>query len=260
MAEPDHVMRPRVYAELHTSARGGLDPNAVAATAANYEMDGEALIAKAYDVPMSVRLLCTAIEGQDGGDALRDAAAELCGKFVDVLPPGFRTYRNPPRSYHSTVFHTGHPSELRPKTKAQVEEELLVCKRLVGETSAMRVEVHRVVLASSGVLLVLLNEQGNGVSPVDGLRLRCRRAFPTAPRKQATFVMHVSLCRVATAPAVDHDQWRAVLNHVDDLSSKIQGMQATLRTIWHVQEPRVAICGDVLGGCVVTPLACRTTN
>ena len=67
--------------------------------------------------------------------------------------------------------------------------------------------------------------------------------------------MHVSLCRVETAPATDDETWRAVMTNVDRLSDKMKGMKATLRTIWHVQEPRIAICGDVEGGCVVTPLA-----
>ena len=255
MAEPDHVMRPRVYAELRASARAGLDPNAIAATAANYEVVDGNLQAKLYDVPNSVRLLCTAIEGPEGGDVLRDAAADVCAKFVEALPPGFRTYRNPPTSYHSTVFHTGNPFELRPKKKKEVQEELATCAALVGATQPMRVEVDSVVLATSGVLLVLLYEQGNGASPVDDLRVRCRAAFPSAPKKQATYVMHVSLCRVETAPATDDETWRAVMTNVDRLSDKMKGMKATLRTIWHVQEPRIAICRDVEGGCVVTPLA-----
>jgi hypothetical protein len=205
-------------------------------------------------------LLCTAIAGPEGGDALRDAAAEACAQFAEALPPGFRTYRNPPTSYHSTVFHTGHPSDLRPKTAEEVSEELTICRALVGATPALRVEVDRLVLASSGVLLVLLNEQGNGPSPVDDLRVRCRAAFPEAPKKQATHVMHVSLCRVETAPPVDENTWRAVMQRVDALSERLRGTKATLRTIWHVQEPRIAICGDIEDGCVVEPLATATVR
>jgi hypothetical protein len=201
--EPDHVMRPRVYDELEASARAGLDPCAIAATAANYYWDEtlNRLRAKLYDAPFSVRLLCTAIAGPEGGDALRDAAAEACAEFTAALPPGFRTYQNPKASYHSTVFHTANPSDPRPADEAFIAAELQTCAALVAATPALRVEVDRVVLASSGVLLVLLNEQGQGPSPTDDLRVRCRAAFPDAPKKQATFVMHVSLCRVETAPA-----------------------------------------------------------
>lgn len=255
--EPDHVMRPRVYDELEASARAGLDPCAIAATAANYYWDEtlNRLRAKLYDAPFSVRLLCTAIAGPEGGDALRDAAAEACAEFTAALPPGFRTYQNPKASYHSTVFHTANPSDPRPADEAFIAAELQTCAALVAATPALRVEVDRVVLASSGVLLVLLNEQGLGPSPTDDLRVRCRAAFPDAPKKQATFVMHVSLCRVETAPAADDNAWRAVMQRVDSLSARLRGAKATLRTIWHVQEPRIAVCGDLEEGCVVEPMA-----
>jgi hypothetical protein len=260
--EPDHVMRPRVYDELEASARAGLDPCAIAATAANYYWDEtlNRLRAKLYDAPFSVRLLCTAIAGPEGGDALRDAAAEACAEFTAALPPGFRTYQNPKASYHSTVFHTANPSDPRPADEAFIAAELKACAALVAATPALHVEVDRVVLASSGVLLVLLNEQGLGPSPTDDLRVRCRAAFPDAPKKQATFVMHVSLCRVETAPAADDDAWLAVMQRVDSLSARLRGAKATLRTIWHVQEPRIAVCGDLEEGCVVEPMATAPTT
>ena len=126
--EPDHVARARVYDELGASSSAGLDASAVRAARANYEILADAtpttrcrFRALEYAAPNSVRLLCTAIEGPDGGDALRDAAASACRDFVDALPPGYGVYENPPASYHSTIFHTGHPTELRPKSPAEVE-------------------------------------------------------------------------------------------------------------------------------------------
>ena len=94
------------------------------------------------------------------------------------------------------MFHTAHPSDPRPKDETQIAAELAACRALVAATPALHVEVDRLVLASSGVLLVLLNEQGLGPSPTDDLRVRCRAAFPDAPKKQRhARVMHVSLCR-----------------------------------------------------------------
>ena len=256
-SEPDHVARPRVYDELQASARSGVDPAAVAGVAPNYQWIDGTPRAIEYEHPDAVRLLCTAIAGPEGGDALRDAAASACRRFVDALPEGYRVYENPPRSYHSTIFHTGCPPacNFRRKDANQVVAELATARALVAATPALEMVVDRVVLASSGVLLVLLAQPGGGPSPTDELRVRCRDAFRDAPSKQATHVMHVSLCRViALAPENSQEEWTKVMRVVDQLSDEMRGTRATLRTVWHVQESRFATAGDVEAGCVVTNL------
>ena len=266
--EPDHVARARVYDELGASSSAGLDASAVRAARANYEILADAtpttrcrFRALEYAAPNSVRLLCTAIEGPDGGDALRDAAASACRDFVDALPPGYGVYENPPASYHSTIFHTGHPTELRPKSPAEVEAEVALARGLVEATPALEMEADRVVLASSGVLLLLLTRPGGGPSPTDDLRVRCRAAWPEAPARQATHVMHVSLCRVIEAPTTTSEaDCAAVLRVVRGISDRVRGMRATLRTVWHVEETRIATCGDVSEGCIVTPLATSASH
>ena len=261
--EPDYVHRARVYDKLQASARAGVDRAAVADFATKYEIleDGTPR-ALPYDLPNAVRLLCTKIGGADGGDALRDAAAEACDAFVAVLneSPGYRVHRNPPTSYHSTVFHTGQPTEFRPKSKDEVRREVELAAELVGETDAIEVVVDRLVLAASGVLLVLLSSPDGGESPTDDLRVRCRAAWPDAPSKQATFVMHVSLCRVLEVPSPSEDDesaWRRVMERVETLSEGLKGLRATLRTVWHVEEKYQMTCGDVTMGCVVTDLPTR---
>ena len=206
-----------------------------------------------YDVPNGVRLLCIGIEGPDGGDALRDALAHVCDTVIEALPTGWVTHRNPPRSYHTTVFHTGHPSDPRPpKDPYDLAFEVREATQLVGHTPRIPVIVDRVVMASSGVLLALLTQPGGGESPTDDLRLRCRERWPGAPARQATYAMHVSLCRVLrTTPACDEREWSEVLGRVREASNAVKGKTATLTTVWHVQERTQMTCGDVEAGCVV---------
>ena len=254
---PDHG-RARAYDELEASASGGLDPASLRDAASKYTIDEQTLVPAPlpYDVPNGVRLLCTAIEGPDGGDDLRDALARACERFIDALPTGWIVHRNPPRSYHSTVFHTGHPTDPRPPRDAyDLAFEVREATQLVGGTTPIPVEVDRVVVASSGVLLALLRHPGGGESPVDGLRARCRRRWPGAPQRQATHVMHVSLCRVLRAtPQCDGARWGEVLVRVREVSAELAGMRAQLGTVWHVQEKMQMTCGDEEAGCVVKRL------
>jgi hypothetical protein len=252
---PDHVGRATAYDELEASARGGLDPASIEAAGSKYSIDERTARATPlpYDVPNGVRLLCIGIEGPDGGDALRDALAHVCDTVIEALPTGWVTHRNPPRSYHTTVFHTGHPSDPRPpKDPYDLAFEVREATQLVGHTPRIPVIVDRVVMASSGVLLVLLTHPGGGESPTDDLRLRCRERWPGAPARQATYVMHVSLCRVLrTTPACDERDWSEVLGRVREASNAVKGKTATLTTVWHVQERTQMTCGDVEAGCVV---------
>ena len=255
---PDHVGRARAYDELEASASGGLDPASLRDAASKYAIDEQTLVPTPlpYDVPNGVRLLCTAIEGPDGGDDLRDALARACERFIDALPTGWIVHRNPPRSYHSTVFHTGHPTDPRPPRDAyDLAFEVREATQLVGGTPPIPVEVDRVVIASSGVLLALLTHPGGGESPIDGLRARCRRRWPGAPRRQATHVMHVSLCRVLRAvPECDGALWERVLARAREVSAEVAGKRATLGTAWHAQEKTQMTCGDEEAGCVVRRL------
>ena len=95
--------------ELEASASGGLDPASLRDAASKYLSTNKPLVPAPlpYDVPNGVRLLCTAIEGPDGGDDLRDALARACERFIDALPTGWIVHRNPPRSYHPRCFTPG---------------------------------------------------------------------------------------------------------------------------------------------------------
>ena len=73
------------------------DPASLLDAASKYSIDEQTPIPAPlpYDVRNGVRLLCTAIEGPDGGDDLRDALARACERFIDALPTGWIVHRNP---------------------------------------------------------------------------------------------------------------------------------------------------------------------
>ena len=123
------------------------------------------------------------------------------------------------------------------------EAECATAKELAAATPPPEMVADRVVLAGSGVLLLLLKDAAGRDSPVDGLRKRCREAWPGAPQKQSTYVMHVSLCRVVAVGETSEAQWAAVLGKVRELSEAVKGMKATLRSCWFVEETRQMACG-----------------
>ena len=187
------------------------------------------------DVPNGVRL-CAHHRGSRRRRPARRPRARV--RALHRRPSHRLDGRNPPRSYRSPVFHTGHPTDPRPPRDAyDLAFEVREATQLVGGTTPIAVEVDRVVIASSGVLLALLRHPGGGESPVDGLRARCRRRWPGAPQRQATHVMHVSLCRVLRAtPQCDGARWGEVLVRVREVSAELAGMRAQLGTVWHVGE------------------------
>ena len=90
------------------------------------------------------------------------------------------------------------------------------------------VQVHEVLLADSGTLLIcLLDQDGN----LTHLRQQLTKAFPGAPARQAQ-IIHVSVLRLLTPlqlSAEDRQRLQAVCN---EYTQKLQGTQVTATQLW----------------------------
>ena len=160
-----------------------------------------------YDVRNGVRLLCTAIEGPDGGDDLRDALARACASASSTpFPPAgssIATRRGHfPRCFTPGTRPIRGPRETRVRPRVRGEggdaargwERRRYRWRLTGWSSLVG-RAPRAVAAPGGGI-ARRRAEGEGAGSGGG-----------APQRQATHVMHVSLCRVlrATRSATGRD-------------------------------------------------------
>jgi hypothetical protein len=89
-------------------------------------------------------------------------------------------------------------------------------------------QVHRVILADSGTLLVCLIDRDGSLNH---LREQLTRAFPGAPARQ-TQIMHVSVLRLLTAQQLSSEERQRLQAICDDYTIKLKGMQITATELW----------------------------
>ena len=89
-------------------------------------------------------------------------------------------------------------------------------------------QVHRVLLADSGTLLVCLIDRDGSLNH---LREQLTRAFPGAPARQ-TQIMHVSVLRLLTAQQLSIERRQRLQAICDDYTVKLKGMQITATELW----------------------------
>jgi hypothetical protein len=104
----------------------------------------------------------------------------------------------------------------------------LECTALADMSAADALQVHRVLLADSGTLLVcLVDRDGN----FNHLREQLTRAFPGAPTRQ-TQIMHVSVLRLLTAQQLSSEERQRLQAICDEYTIKLKGMQITATELW----------------------------
>eukprot|EP00959_Pyramimonas_sp_CCMP1952_P290814 6083446-Pyramimonas_sp.AAC.2 len=243
----DCKFRRETYAGL--AEANGLDEQAIASARTCYERSAEGkLVPKTYasdGIPdNSVRYVAVALDGDEGGRVLGDLAAYLTSQLMEL--GGVEAYLNPRDTLHITVFHTGRPEKPewhRPLDSVEIAQEKTTMTELVAKTGfregTFKVTVEDVVLAPSGVLLLLMGAPDGMPTPVDELRAKCREKFTDATFKQATYVLHTSLARMVSLEGVNEEQLREAVRAA---SKKLKGMVATLRTVWYVEETRMMSC------------------
>jgi hypothetical protein len=205
--------------------------------------------------PSSVRLAVVFFQecNKKLGEMLHEASAAI----MAALPDDFKIHLNRPSHYHITVYMTSQPHTLRPdpfniKTGGLppgypsseeiaavanpqpevLEREIQAMKQAAMATPAPKFEVHRIIFADSGTLLLCSVDNTGHLS---SLRSRMRSAFPGAPPRQSTIV-HASLARCLTPRQLTQDEIRRVQESCDAWSEKVRGMKFHPEHIYHIQE------------------------
>ncbi|KAA6422327.1 MAG: hypothetical protein FRX49_07797 [Trebouxia sp. A1-2] len=161
-------------------------------------------------------------------------------------------YVNKPERWHITVFHTSNYDDARPNpskplapdlqqsesghrappSSDALHQEHQTIQKLVRQNQPINLEVHRILLADSGTLLVCLIDR-NGI--LNHLREQLTRAFPGAPMRQ-TQIMHVSVLRLLTAQQLSNEERHRLQAICDEYTIKLKGMQITATELWYVHE------------------------
>lgn len=222
---------------------------------------------KRYDLPEhSVRILIAPI-GKD--PTLTTKATLVVRKVIQTLPLGMQAFINPSKNYHCTLFHLSRPEEVRSNPfldyrdvppdsvprKADdriLEAEIRALMDIGSKTPCLEMEVERVILAPSGVLLLLfLDVTDARGGQVDRLRSRLRESFPGAPKRQPRVVLHCTLLRLLTPvqlPRITREQIDALCQ---ELTQEMRGTRVRFEELHFVHEE---VYSTVEGPCRVIPL------
>ena len=218
-----------------------------------------------------MRLLVFFLE--DAGSALAVAAQAAAAAVVRALPPSARVHTSPRYGLHMTLFMMSQPFDLTPDpfgdaeggggdggadssppdalgtpARGVVEREVAAAAAIASSIPPPTLVAHSILLAPSGVLLLVLTEKGDA-GVVGRLRARARAAFPTAPPKQPS-IMHVTLGRVLSPLGVE--EAAAAAAAAAAASDGVRGLEWAPAAVSHVCEtlfatvagPRVdAVCG-----------------
>ncbi|KAL4856029.1 hypothetical protein ACK3TF_003469 [Chlorella vulgaris] len=224
----------------------------------NLEGSGEAvpLDYDKFPVPLppgAVRL--GVIFFQECNRQLAELVAQAADEVIAALPGGCKSHTNKPSHYHITVYMTSQPHTLRPDPfnqasgglrldgtpreqaesarpdPRQLAREVEAFRLAAAASSAPRFEVHRLLLADSGTLLLCSVDHTGHLAQ---LRKRLRNAFPGGPPKQSTIV-HASIARVLTPQQLTAEQIQRVQAVCDKWTERLQGLRFDPDRIFHIQ-------------------------
>ena len=203
-------------------------------------------------------------EGLSGrnGTRLANLAIRAGHELRAALPEGSQFWMPKAASLHATVFHPGGAPgmatglDTRPPTPSALRYELSMMRRLAASMpSTVVFSVDRLVLSSSGVLLLLLapesrlhSTQGNSSSTVapciESLRTTLAQVLPNATPKQTRGLVHVSLLRLLSLPpsltaARRAEFTRTAATLCEQWSERMRGMRVTFRGVVYARETQI---------------------
>lgn len=173
-----------------------------------------------------------------------DAAHEISRTVKSVLSPRFSelgVWYQDPDFYHFSMHHASHHQNPVPATPEEVEIEAAAVKNVADGSWLLEIELERVVLAPSGVLLGCW-QVSKGTDP-SALRKELRKALPRSPATQVynPAIFYTSFARLLSPPLTTRkDQTsEAVLEILKELVVELNlklCSKATVQELWYVEE------------------------
>ncbi|TYZ57242.1 hypothetical protein PybrP1_008799, partial [[Pythium] brassicae (nom. inval.)] len=152
--------RAQLYVQLCESGKQGLNRDAVLATRQHFT-PGNTFAPKPYAFPRDddcVALICAEIPA-DAARVCHSVGEELVALLSRRPDGGAVGYVNERELMHITLFHTSHPNELVPRAKTRRAADTAQLRDMLRGFAKFRVKPVRVLLASSGAIIMLFECQ-----------------------------------------------------------------------------------------------------
>lgn len=193
--------------------------------------------------PKAVRLCVAFMDDPSLSDDIYKAACDI---FDRGLPPDHFYHESRQSHYHTTLFMTSRPDDMRPDPWSidacmqhvgpsvdVIAKEIQMMKDIVGTVSQQIIlEVYKILLADSGTLLLCLLDTSDRIH---GIRKAFRESFPGAPSKQST-IYHMSLGRIVTPKQFSPEQRQHIQSLCSTWSERLRGRRCLLEELHHVIE------------------------
>lgn len=253
-AQVDRTKMAAVYDSMAaTFVTEGLNLAAITAIRQFYDLQSqpEPLFYEHFPTPLQQGAVRLVVFRPVQEDPLIQLAHNACKDILGSLPSGMQPHASLSSSFHLTVFMTSQPGDPRPDpftsgggidpmhppvpipaaSAATLQREIDACRQ-IALTVTPAFEVHSVVFANSGtVLLCLVDTTGK----LAGMRQQIREAFPDASSKQSS-IMHMTLGRVLQPRQLSDDERQSVQQQCNLWSSKLRGQAFRPDILWHIQE------------------------
>ncbi|KAG0612370.1 hypothetical protein M758_6G022200 [Ceratodon purpureus] len=173
-----------------------------------------------------------------------DAAHEISRTVKSVLSPHFSktgVWYQDPDFYHFSMHHASHHQNPVPATPEEVEIEAASVKNVADRSWLLEIELERVVLTPSGVLLGCW-QVSKGTDP-SLLRKELRTALPRSPATQVynPTIFYTSFARLLSPPLTTRkdESMEAVLEMFKELVVELNlklCSKTTVEELWYVEE------------------------
>lgn len=209
---------------------------------------------KPYVLPSeddAVALICAEIPPPEA-EVCHQVAQELLALLPRLDDGSAVAYVNELDLMHITLFHTSHPDELAPNAKSRRDADVAQLTDMLKKFAAFYVKPVRVLLASSGAVIMLFEclSDGSDTSSstpfmnanrefsVDHLRKTAKETFEHTPKQSGTrTIVHSTLGRILD-PSVSEEALQLVYAQCEALTKRFQEQPFAIRieNLWYVEE------------------------
>uniref|UniRef100_A0A7I4BG98 Uncharacterized protein n=1 Tax=Physcomitrium patens TaxID=3218 RepID=A0A7I4BG98_PHYPA len=146
-----------------------------------------------------------------------------------------------PDLYHFSMHHASHHQNPVPATLEEINSEAAAVRQVAEKSLILEIELERVVLTPSGVLVGCW-QVSKGTDPAV-IREELRNALPRSPAKQLynPVIFYTSFARILSAPLTARKDYSAdaVLEILKGLVSQLNQnlcSKAAVKELWYVEE------------------------
>lgn len=134
----------------------------------------------------------------------------------------------------SIGMHGGYTQQTYMPTEDVIQREIEVMRMAAATTPAPTLQVHRILVADSGTILLCCVESSSYCS-IFNLRKTLRHAFPGGPERQST-IYHASLGRIVRPQQLTEAVRVEIQRVCDRWTEQLRGLEIHAKELHYVQE------------------------